>query len=571
MSSTETVVRIEFAQKFCALTYGSAPCTASLGLTGSKKCFNSWKTCQSKANFDGSALITWKFSNIHVAGHFPTLINVSTLPTELNVSGLRDASSPFGRRGQVSITLKDFAYNDALSDKYVTDRGYKPIQSGTFWSKFLARNPYYENTPIKIFQNDDERIYFIDKIEGPTSDGMVVISCVDPLRVLEPKKAIFPEPSTATITIAYDAEQVTNIQCTGNLSEFTKVYGNTGEKFIRIDAEILKYTGVSGADGAVILSGIQRAKLGTVAASHSINKTISRAVSYESVAVSTALNEMLSPYLTGYYNFAEWQAEDAANLSEYTLTSVIEKSRPIQDLIGEICQQSNSFMWWSEFEQKVKLLANVPRSSAVELNDENNILAGTFQRKVDTNSRITRVLVYYNRQNPTTSSNESSNYLGVSIRVDADAESINEYDDESVLVIYANWVNKEAVAFQLAARVLSKFRDGSEILTFMCDAKDSYVLTGDLVNVKHFALTNDEGLSVSQKYTVISSEQIKPGEIVMFEVEKSEFNGKYCVYTPDAALDFSSYSVQELIDNEYGFYADDNGLLAGGGSAYVYQ
>src|SRR3954465_10733275 len=42
----EPVTILEVDLDYCANTYGVAPCTAAVGVTGSAKCFNTRKTCQ---------------------------------------------------------------------------------------------------------------------------------------------------------------------------------------------------------------------------------------------------------------------------------------------------------------------------------------------------------------------------------------------------------------------------------------------------------------------------------------------------------------------------------------------
>ena len=42
---------VEIDLDFCSLNYGESACTAVLGTTGVRKCYNSWNTCQSKNNF----------------------------------------------------------------------------------------------------------------------------------------------------------------------------------------------------------------------------------------------------------------------------------------------------------------------------------------------------------------------------------------------------------------------------------------------------------------------------------------------------------------------------------------
>src|SRR5215204_855057 len=48
---SQVVEYFEIDLPYCALTYGVAPCTAAIGVTGAAKCFNSFPTCQDPAHF----------------------------------------------------------------------------------------------------------------------------------------------------------------------------------------------------------------------------------------------------------------------------------------------------------------------------------------------------------------------------------------------------------------------------------------------------------------------------------------------------------------------------------------
>jgi hypothetical protein len=52
MSVTERVTFVEIELPVCSFTYGEAPCTASVGVTGDIKCYNSRKTCQDLNNIN---------------------------------------------------------------------------------------------------------------------------------------------------------------------------------------------------------------------------------------------------------------------------------------------------------------------------------------------------------------------------------------------------------------------------------------------------------------------------------------------------------------------------------------
>ena len=77
---------VEIDMPRCTRTYGSLPCTAVLGTTGTKKCYNTKKTCQSVATY-ADAPFTMRFGQ-----------NQGGLPKDVTVfPALRSVSARAGR------------------------------------------------------------------------------------------------------------------------------------------------------------------------------------------------------------------------------------------------------------------------------------------------------------------------------------------------------------------------------------------------------------------------------------------------------------------------------------------
>ena len=146
---------VEIEQPFCNLEYGVSPCTAEVGVTGSIKCFNTAKTCQDTANYDQSPLKLrfCKPQSKTPEGVFciPSLMSVKTSPTIINVVGGSRSKGPLGVRAEVSVQISDHPYSDLVVDKYRTERSYIATDRGTFWSKWIARNPYYNNYILRVY------------------------------------------------------------------------------------------------------------------------------------------------------------------------------------------------------------------------------------------------------------------------------------------------------------------------------------------------------------------------------------------------------------------------------------
>ena len=162
--SREPLVWVEVDVDQCQLTYGLGLCTALLGTTGLTKCFNTFKTCQDKLNYDLGSL-TYKFympqSNLpKEAGVFPCLTSVSESVGEVNIAGTNTDVKGLGKREKITFNCKDFPYGDQYTDKYASERvsgaaqssgvGYDPYERGTFFGKLRARWPYYAGRACRV-------------------------------------------------------------------------------------------------------------------------------------------------------------------------------------------------------------------------------------------------------------------------------------------------------------------------------------------------------------------------------------------------------------------------------------
>src|SRR5690625_2769645 len=149
VSGRKPVTIVELDQDRCTRVYGVAPCQAALGVTGERKCFNALAGCQDPANYNKGTL-TLRFtdarSTIPRDGtvYIPSLLSVQSRPMRI------EPSKGLGTRASVKIVLQDHPSDDHQVDPYVGERPYDPMTRGTFWTKWLARNPYYQNRPIQI-------------------------------------------------------------------------------------------------------------------------------------------------------------------------------------------------------------------------------------------------------------------------------------------------------------------------------------------------------------------------------------------------------------------------------------
>jgi hypothetical protein len=211
----EALTFVEIDIPICSLTYGVAPCTASIPATGSAKCFNSLATCQDTANYAPST-VTLRFA-----------VATAFLPRDIDIVGPLIASVEYspaivslgenlGQRASLKVTFFDQPHSDAGAgfDKYNQERGYDPYGQGTLWGRFRARQPFLRGAALRWitgFVGDDladmeTRYFFIESFDGLTTDGKFSVTAKDVLKFLDPDRAQAPALSNGFLVSAIDVD-----------------------------------------------------------------------------------------------------------------------------------------------------------------------------------------------------------------------------------------------------------------------------------------------------------------------------------------------------------------------------
>ena len=192
MSGREPIILVQIDQDICTHVYAQSPCTATAGVP----CYNTRRTCQDPANYNRDVL-TLNFvrpaANLPIGQNLlPFVQSINTAPTKLNPFTGNLNNSTLGERSVLNVVFQDAPHSDNLVDPYLSQRDFNPLERGTFWGKWLARN-YYQNRPIRLYEgyvgqslNDMQvRHYLIDAVELPGSNGTVRLTAKDPLKLVD--------------------------------------------------------------------------------------------------------------------------------------------------------------------------------------------------------------------------------------------------------------------------------------------------------------------------------------------------------------------------------------------------
>ena len=537
IAGREPVTIVEIDQDFCNLTYGTAPCTAAVGTTGDRKCYNTRATCQDVANYDRGAL-TLRFCRPQESipaewGAMPFVRTVQTQPTVINPGGGERRISAFGRRAQCTVTFTDAPHSDFRVDKYRGERDFDPSTRGTFWTKFLIRSPFYEGRPMRIregYLGQDladmtTRHYVIERIEGPDAAGNVRVTAKDILALVDRERAQAPRPANGELEndISDTAGSATLLPA-GVGSE----YPTSG--FARLGSEVVSYTR-SGDN--LTLTG--RGLFNTDADDHDAETTFQDCLEYDGVRVEEVIRGLLVDYgdvPTEFIPFGEWQTEGARWLPGYQLTTLITEPTPVVDLISELTEQCIVYIWWDERKQRIEFAAirpPLPSDDIPQWDEQRNVVEGSLRVEEDPRQRISLALLYYEQRDPTGGQQQGANYDIVRPRIRADAESADQYGDRKTRTIYSRWLKRvnrgEVITTQ--ARLLARYGRNPLRVSFRVDAKDRDVWTGDIIDMQHRSMVDDTGAPRVQRLQVISAEEVDPGHHVQYHCQTSEFVGRY--------------------------------------------
>ena len=558
-SNREPVQIVEIDLDYCSLTYGTAPCTAVLGTTGVRKCYNTYKTCQVQSVFSKTTK-TYKFASprsnfpIGTGVYFPVLNSVSAISTTVNIAGSDESLNAFGRRATVTVSLQDFPYDDTYTDKYRDQRisgtaqtdegGYQPKDRGTFFTKMRARNPYYVGRPLRILDGYIDggtlsgvrtRGYIITNMTGPDSNGTFTIEAKDILALADDKKAVAPIAARGNLVA-----NITNTDTTLTLQPAgigDLEYSASG--YAVVGSEIVTFT--RSAD-VVTLTG--RGLRGTTAASHNALDTFQQAIDYSHQRVDDVIYDLLVNYAkipSSYIDFPAWQDEVTTWLASLYIDTTITSPTGVNTLVGELAVLGIS-IWWDDVNQKIGLKANRPlyNDVATRLTDRDNIKDIEYQDQDQ--YRLTQVHFYSVQADPTKGVSSKDNYNRLVVTIDSTSEGALAYGDTRVREIMCRWLNagSDSVTGILSRRLLKRFNTAPATYKILLDAKDRTLALADVITVNSRVVTDDTGNATDTNLQITKLVESNYGHEVEVTAQAYQYNGRYARVMATGANDYPS-------------------------------
>lgn len=482
------VTLLELDLDYCGLLYGQSPCTATLG-PGENKCFNTRATCQDAANYDPAPKV-YRFCELEQAelpldlDALPFIVDWRTSPSRIDPDG------GLGQRATCSVTLTDYPHHDRGLDKYARERltgeasgdgvAFDPVEQGTFWGKFRARNPFYWGRTMRLitgFMNEagefeagnfQTRHYIITNISGPSSNGRVTIEGRDPVKRADNERAQFPAPSPGVLAADIDE----------SLDPFSLSPSGVGSKYpssgkVRIGDEFISFT----RSGDVI-TPTGRGVSNTEVDEHDSGSTVQLVGIVEPTGAQQIVFDLWTQNAgidAAFIDKDQWD-EEAADFFQFIYSAEIGEPTGVNELTRELCLQAGFKVFWDDRAGQYRISAVKPTPvDAPILSDSNGLIADSIRIQEQEDKRLTQVWVYHGLINPTQSIDEAENYRVRQRLIDDDAESPDQYNAPRVEKIFARWIPATAIAAarDVAQRRLSRFVRPPREISFSLDAKDA--------------------------------------------------------------------------------------------------
>jgi hypothetical protein len=455
-----------------------------------------------------------------------------------------------GSFGQVTITLLDFADDDALEDPFVAERSHDPAQ-GTYFTKLAARNPYHQGRALRVLTGyadpaggppELEVRHFLIRSLSRTDRTTWQLVGVSPLQLANLGGSQAPRRLGWQTALAL-IETATTVE----LDPLGVGDEDPVDGLCRIGEEILAYTRTGSALTVV------RGQVGTVPAAAEAGDAVQPALAWTGATVPEVLRSLLVDHAgvdPAMIPLAEWTAEAGRWLDQYRL-SPLPITEPVEviTLINELCQQVGCLLWYDERSRTIRfqVLRPVPIERVVTLTDDD--LTGEVEITTDPGERVSQAVILFARRSALDAGSDPGDYrrrlLG-----QAQGEGPTEFRRPAVTTILSRWFGPgdDALAGRTAATLVAQRRFGRTSLRFPVSKRHEDLDLGTVIRLISRDVVDATGAPAATYAIVIRRVPTRDGAGIDLTAEPFPFVTRYAyamrndhtatyATTPDAQRD----------------------------------
>ena len=149
---------------------------------------------------------------------------------------------------------------------------------------------------------------------------------------------------------------------------------------------------------------------------------------------------------------------------------------------------------------------------------------------------------------------------------DLESETDELYGEASIRKVYGRWINSDILAANTAGKIIVRYVDVPTEIKFRMDAKDREFGVGDTIEISHYLDVDQFGARRQRRWTIVSFEEIVPGEVVEYVAEDTTLYGKIYFIMANGTADYPGYDSAPFKNCYIG---DANGVLSDGATAGI--
>lgn len=597
----------------CSRTYGVAPCTAAVGVTGTQKCFNTYGDgagdgqtsggCQDVANFEALNTFPIRFASERIDGLqqpgeppvFPILGTLDTSPTILT------PGRGLGIRSSVTATFMNIPYNDQVIDPYVDERTYDVLGQGTLMGRLFARHRYLEGRRADVLTgyldengeydaaNFVRRTYVIYEVKLPKSSGQGSFILKDPLKKADIDRAQYPELSEGALAVDFA------IGATVMQLEPGQAAAYAGVEFVRINEEVMEVTNV---DAGLDQITVNRATLPAfypsgvmVESDHDTEDLVQACKLYDGVRVDDVVYDLLVNGASFDTNFLppitlpntapdDWTLIADEWFPNFICKTLITEPTGVKDLLIEITEHI-VLLWWDEREQVVKFDAMKPiaNNALPVFNDQEHLISDSVSGDYDVKLRNSRTIVYFGQKNPVEDLDEKKNFKNGDGDIDLETEQL--YKSKKIREIFSRWLpsTNRPFASEVASRLNAEYKHTKIIAAARLDPKDDKVWTGDQIFINSQYIESEFGNPDDYKGIIIRVKEMLTNGTVQYAytIQQMANRGRCMVVAPNddpnnPGNPYPDYVPAKATDESllfYGYVCGNDGRMSDGDPPYT--
>jgi hypothetical protein len=533
--------------------------------SGDTRCFGTRATCNATQFYDPEDKV---YRHAEPRPNVPpsaaTLSDIRSVSVDPSSATLGEG---LGVRGKVKVSFQDAPDHDRLTDPFVGGRTYAPMSRGTYWGKWLARNLYRQNrtmrlksgyigTPFDLTNDFQTRSYLIDRVEGPNPQGLVTVTGLDALKMIDDSRAQCPTLTVATLVLDIDASTTGNRDVSPDTSELdasgTICIGSECMAYTKVDADTINIT--------------ERGTDGSTAAEHDAGDNLQLCKRYTEKDILFILNDQLANYTdvpTAYLDTAGWAAEADDWLPANSASALITSPTGVREIIDELCVAFMFDLVWDEKSSLIRLKVVAPPTEDPPLfTDEDALLADSVEVKELHRLRVSRSWVYWGVIDPTASLTDPNNFLYRNIGIDPGSEGADQHGEKRVRDYFVRWFTNAGDATRLASRIPWRYRDNPLEIKFNLDAKlADDLLPGDVVAIETDAIQDATGARKNTWVRLTEVHEVVGGHMYACKGLDDKWTGRYARIAPAGMADYDAATEDQR--RLYGWIGDASGEING--------